>query len=757
MPEVEIRHNPYRVQTEIRIDGRDIGPASALNEIVNGSRLQVWVDHFIPKLKEYLNSDSADIIFHGTETDAEDIENAVTKYRSELNINLTVKPGGNPNDKIEALKALVQDADTGPVEELRNDEFKQAFNKALDPRFEISIQAPLKAGKSTFINALLGRDLLPENVDACTATIILIEDVDAEDGFTGVNIGMDEEMDEHTPARKSKIAVTREILGKWNCETNRCVWLYGKIPFVKSPNMRLVLVDTPGPNNAKNPMHRQATKDFIKRSNKTMVFYLLNIGQYESDDNEKCFQYIEESMRKGGRQSSDRIIFVVTKMDEVDRERRDVKDLIENKILRYLKDNRIENARVLPVSAKIAKIARMKRHGHALTEDEDYLLNHHLKLRRPLNLHKYAVPCTKYVEKSVKEKIDLAERNHDSLALVECHAGLATVEATIQEFIDKYALPMKIYDACQEINRQVDRFEIKAKMIRQINESAEIRKRLNEQMGKVKDQLLKGEKAEQFRERVRKLEWRATEHYGRARSEIYAKINELYRETESRLPKDKYIKPKDVEQELSPVYEKLNGLLVSLREEMEKSVREEIEQEYGKLRQEYDDYLKELLGELNLLLPKIEILMPGLPPLQILVSENTERVVVDREFVSRWYDWVFPPLMLFRRFIKKNYRDVHKYLVNKEEFLKELREELNKYPEKIESSMRSETIQAIEKLKHNMLMSMNTLDEKMKRLTAELDDLSKSNESAAEAHGKMMERKKWLDGFLMKLNRITEI
>ncbi len=753
MPEVEIRHNPYRVQTEIRVDGRDIGPASALNEIVNGSRLQVWVDHFIPKLKEYLNSDSADIIFHGTETDAEDIENAVTKHRSELNISLTVKPGGNPNVKIEELKALVQDADTGPVEELRNDEFKQAFNEALDPHFEISIQAPLKAGKSTFINALLGRDLLPENVDACTATIIYIEDVDAEDGFTGTNIAMDEK----TPDRKSRIAVTRDILGKWNCETNRCVWLYGKIPFVKSPNMRLVLVDTPGPNNAKNPMHRQATKDFINRSNKTMVFYLLNIGQYESDDNEKCFQYIEESMRKGGRQSSDRIVFVVTKMDEVDRERRDVKDLIENKILRYLKDNRIENARVLPVSAKIAKIARMKRHGHTLTEDEDYLLNHHLKLRRPLNLHKYAVPCTKYVEKSVKEKIDLAERNHDSLALVECHAGLATVEATIQEFIDKYALPMKIYDACQEINRQVDRFEIKAKMIRQINESAEIRKRLNEQMGKVKDQLLKGEKAEQFRERVRKLEWRATEQYGRALSEIYAKIDELYHETESRLPKDKYIKAKDVEQELSPVYEKLDGLLVSLREEMEKSVKEEIEQEYGKLRQEYDDYLKELLGDLNLLLPKIEILMPGLPPLQILVSQKTERVKVGREFVSRWYDWAFPPLMIFRRFFKKNYRDVHKYLVNKEEFLKELREELNKFPEKIEYSMRIETIQAIEKLKYSIQNSMGKLDEKMKSLTAELDDLSKSDESAAEAHRKMMERKKWLDGFLMKLDRITEI
>ena len=33
MPEVEIRHNPYRVQTEIRVDGRDIGPASALNDL----------------------------------------------------------------------------------------------------------------------------------------------------------------------------------------------------------------------------------------------------------------------------------------------------------------------------------------------------------------------------------------------------------------------------------------------------------------------------------------------------------------------------------------------------------------------------------------------------------------------------------------------------------------------------------------------------------------------------------------------------
>jgi hypothetical protein len=756
MPKVEIRHNPYLVHTEIRIDGQEIGHGSSLKELVNNSRLQIWVDQLIPKLKEHLNVKEADLVFHGTATDCEDIADTVAQHKSELNVILNLSRGGNPGEKLEALKDLVKDARMGPVEELRNAEFNRAFAEALDPRFEISILAPLKAGKSTFINAILGQDLFPENVNACTATIIRLEDDDNATQFTGYHVGPERANDEGM----RKVVIKPDLLRQWNCENNRCINLYGNIPFVESSYIRLVLVDTPGPNNARNVMHRQATENFIKNSSKTMVFYLLNISQYESDDNEKYFRHIAESMRSGGRQSCDRIVFIVTRMDDDAVTEGNIGELINNKIKCYLMDNGVGNARVLPVSAKLAKLSRMKKHGLQLTDAEEDTLDMQLKRmrRRSIQLYRYASPRTNYVDRYVEERINRAQRVSDEFSLMECNWGLTTVEATIQEFTEKYALPMKIHDACQEIKLQLDNFRIRAHIIEDINKNDETRIYLNEQMAVIKNRLNKGKESLEFKKKVEKLQWVGGGQYESDITSHFSKIDPIFREAERILNEEKhYLEPQAVYDSMRPIYIQLDDVLQGLADGLKKNVEDEVNRQYINLQKEYNQYVKELLGDISIRLPKVNNLMlPRLPSLSELLAMAKERVKVGKNLKDHWSDWLLLPLAI-RAMFEKQWEPVYKNMVNKEEFLRELANNLNSVPSAARASAESEIKKDLDKIRVEFLKIMDNLDDKIKKLVDGLDAASKSKESATRAQEKLLEKQQWLEQFVAKLDNITAI
>ncbi|MBO1929813.1 dynamin family protein [Providencia rettgeri] len=53
---------------------------------------------------------------------------------------------------------------------------KQDFEDALNNEFDAYVVATMSSGKSTFINAILGQDLLPAANEATTATIAHIFD-----------------------------------------------------------------------------------------------------------------------------------------------------------------------------------------------------------------------------------------------------------------------------------------------------------------------------------------------------------------------------------------------------------------------------------------------------------------------------------------------------------------------------------------------------------------------------------------------------
>ena len=346
MKRVFIKYNPYQVTTEITIDDKPLKKNSKLN--VPDQRLQEWVDNLPDILFEECSTKDFEITFHGTILDFEDVA-AVAEEAKAKGINITLKhiPAKEVKDKEQAIADIFAEIQNGPFEELKQSDVVKAFEMAKSSDFEVNVVATMSAGKSTLINSLLGQRLMPAKQEACTATITEIKDNDS-DHFTAKVYDKSGKLIETHPE------LSYEIMDRLNANPAVSkIRAEGNIPFVTSEDVSLVLVDTPGPNNSRDPEHRAATYRMLSESSKTVVLYIMNATQLAVDDDNTLLKHVAESMKVGGKQSRDRFIFVVNKLDDF-KKGEDSVDAALKKVRDYLADNGIENPNIYPASALTA-------------------------------------------------------------------------------------------------------------------------------------------------------------------------------------------------------------------------------------------------------------------------------------------------------------------------------------------------------------------------------------------------------------------
>ena len=103
-----------------------------------------------------------------------------------------------------------------------------------------------------------------------------------------------------------------KTMKEWNSnEKISKIEIKGDIPFVNADDTRLILMDTPGPNNSRDKAHQETTMRALSESSKTLVLYILNATQLGINDDNNLLNMVSESMKVGGKQSKDRFIFVV--------------------------------------------------------------------------------------------------------------------------------------------------------------------------------------------------------------------------------------------------------------------------------------------------------------------------------------------------------------------------------------------------------------------------------------------------------------
>lgn len=307
MKKVFIKYNPYNLETELTVDGKKLAQNSKIGErILPGSRLQEWVEELPKLLIEEYNDTDFDIVFHGTLLDYEDLTEVFTQAfeRGELTAKLDRIPAKETSDKEVLIDEVFKEIQEGPFDELRDVEIISAFQHAKSSDFEVCVVATMSAGKSTLINSMLGTKLMPSKQEACTAIITRIKDTEENDTWQAEVYSKDNQLIE---THKNLTYNTMVRLN--NDENVSVIKTAGNIPFVSSEDVSLVLIDTPGPNNARDPEHKRVQSEFLNKSSKSLVLYIME-GTFGSDDDNALLQRVADSMKVGGKQSKDRFIFI---------------------------------------------------------------------------------------------------------------------------------------------------------------------------------------------------------------------------------------------------------------------------------------------------------------------------------------------------------------------------------------------------------------------------------------------------------------
>ena len=357
MINISIKHNPFTVETTFLVDGKQPN-IRAFSEF-SSQRFQQWIERLFDELNEHFNgAKDFSVEFQGIESDYLDLVAATEEAKAKgMNIHLAkFTLAENADTRLAKIQNLVDEAIEHPLLKDKINEnprviedLEASFNK----EFDIYVAATMSSGKSTLINAMLGADLLPAANEATTATIAKIYDTDMPIGeFVGQRFNFNHEcVDSAQP-------VTLETLQDWNKrEDTLVIEIEGNVSgMAKRDEVRLVLSDTPGPNNSQTDEHLNTTMKHMKDTKKNpLILYILNATQLGINDDKNTLQMISEIVKSGGKQSKDRFIFVVNKMDMFDPEKgEDINNVLKN-VRNYLENNGIENPNIYPVSANLTR------------------------------------------------------------------------------------------------------------------------------------------------------------------------------------------------------------------------------------------------------------------------------------------------------------------------------------------------------------------------------------------------------------------
>lgn len=517
LTEVYIRYNPYRLTTVMTINGTPLSEDSSLAQAISGKRLQSWIGSLPEMLKNERGSREFQITFHGNALDYDDVKDSFEQARKKgviSDYHTMCEEAIGDSDVYESILRTYNDLMGDPyftdsLSKSDREGLEGAIKRVQNNIFPIHVIATMSSGKSTLINALLRKKLMPSKNEACTAIITEILDDDGKDFSAIVYDRSDNEI-------KTIAQLTYEIMNELNSnEDISRVSVEGNIPFLEVTETRLRLVDTPGPNNARNQNHRETTYRNINSATENMILYVLNYTQLATNDDENLLHYVAEEIRKGGKETRDRFIFVLNKMDAVTND-----DSIAHAIdvtKAYLAKHGIDDPQIFPCSAFAALGLRT-----LLTDIDPYdtdavddavekynnddisdVANLVRKINRKdeLHLEQYST-LTPSEQEKLRNKLVKAKENGDKKTEAQIHSGICSIESAIKAYVQKYAKAKKIRDFVEPLEQQLMQAEketvAKLAALSGGEEATEIQRRSQA----VCDMIQQGEEAKAFKKKI---------------------------------------------------------------------------------------------------------------------------------------------------------------------------------------------------------------------------------------------------------------
>ncbi len=636
MKKVSIKYNPYQITTVITVDGRAPRANSALNVV--GFRLQEWVENLPQILIDEYRDCNFEIDFTGTEADYNDVVASFKSLGDKVNAKCTLHATPNIDEVEDTIDKIFEEIkNNDKVPELKSPAIIEAFTKAKNSRFEVNVVATMSSGKSTLINALLGQQLMPAANEATTATIVKIVDCD-RDSFSA--IAYDKSGNKVTEIENVTLEKMKQLNGDERVST---VELLGKIPFVKTTGMKLVLVDTPGPNNSRDKRHEEMTYSMIANSDKSLVLYVMNGTQLGINDEKEFLDYICQQMTKGGKQSRERFIFAVNKMDSyrptvkhdgvgcIPRALNDAKKGLENR--------GILNPNLFPVaSLPVLQLREMSKEIDEEDEDcpeleafkkrskkydEMHFENYYNFSNLPQSVRNFLNEVISASEETIEDEEEDSENYiESSKTITEIHSGIVSIEQAVSLYVNKYARTQKVKDLVMAFNGTLDEMATLATLQKTISNDHKKAKELENQIAQIKKNIKSAREVKTLEKDIENIDLTSD-----VKNEITTYLTKVKDQINKMMAGKSRVRKAEALSMCSDLEKKCNSISAQIKVEIDNILTKAYKSALSRIINQYKRYLEELNLGFNagaLSLNPVTLVSTSLANLSQIIEENTD-------------------------------------------------------------------------------------------------------------------------------------
>ncbi|WP_426709744.1 dynamin family protein [Cetobacterium sp. SF1] len=762
---IEIKYNPYTYYTEIKNSSVKLNDQSKLKMIIKKNKdkaLYFWYKELIGGISEDFNTKNFKIIFNGRGEDYSDILDE-REYLNKNGWNITSELNEikeNKNVLTELTKYVDKIKETAPEElkkEIIENKAVEEFENAKKSEAEVSIIATMSSGKSTLLNAILGKEILPSKNEACTATICRIKDVDGLEDFR-LKV---ETLDGEILSNWKK--ATLEDMDNFNEEGNTKginLFVEGDIPGINSEEMNLILIDTPGPNNSQNMEHKEATYKFIKDTrNNPLVLYVMNATQHGTNDDARLLSEISDIVKNNGKQAEERFIFALNKIDCFDPEKESIETLIDNS-KKYLKSFGIDNPKIFPLSAEAAKLIRLRQGGESLSRAQKSNLKNYEYNFLPEPSDDYpGIDTIKYasIPETMKEKL-YDELGKDREQALLNYSGITAIELYIDRYVNKYAKSQKVKDSISTLKKVVDNAYSEVSLLN--GKTTEEIERILKQVEEIETMLRTrgSDKLEEVKENIKGMEGDTSE-YGI----LFDRITKAFRDLEKDLS-DSKVGQQQAKLKIENANKELEGLIISLKTSASKILSEELLKKSNEIIDELKKYFEDILGEIDLnvdlkdtLTGKFELNIPSTSELMsegiYSVDEYVGQKYVKTRSTSKWWNpfsWGSSEDIYEDIYEKRDYVDLSK--INEkyfEEFKLFIRSQVNE--------IQDEMFDKIEEVKEKALENVEVIEENIQEQVKELKNNIEKQQELSDMREIYREKIEKINCYKKELDQILDI
>lgn len=259
----------------------------------------------------------------------------------------------------------------------------------------VIVAATMSAGKTSLINALLGNEILFSANEAATATLTRItHNRNLRQRIEGVSYTQQGECHERSNNVQSA------TLRQWNDhQAVKYIDLDCRIDSLRKTTNPLVIYDTPGPNNSQDASHKALLDTALTLPGKKLLVYVLNATQLATQDDKQLLLEIKNSLAQA---SSNQIIFILNKVDQLDDERGETIELFLEKTRDYLEQTGYSRPVIIPAMMQTSLIAKKVLSRKSITRNQKHRLQTELQRFRE---NKFNLNEASHVPLAIKRQV----------------------------------------------------------------------------------------------------------------------------------------------------------------------------------------------------------------------------------------------------------------------------------------------------------------------------------------------------------------